>query len=169
MKILVTGPESSGKTYTAQKLARQYNFLLVPEYARTYLEIHGPDYTYDDLVIMSQAQHRFYSDHESKSYIMDTYLINYKIWFQKKYESYPEFLDEALINSYFDLVLLMSPDIDWEYDPLRENRFDRDKLFSSFEKELKYLEWPYHIISGNKESRLEKCKKLINDCMIDLN
>ena len=37
-KIAITGPESTGKSTLAEKLARHFNVDFIPEYSRTYLE-----------------------------------------------------------------------------------------------------------------------------------
>ena len=55
-KIVVIGPESTGKSTLCEKLAQYYNTLWVPEYAREYLENNGSDYTYDDLLTIAKGQ-----------------------------------------------------------------------------------------------------------------
>lgn len=55
-KIVVIGPESTGKSTLCEKLAAHYNTLWVPEYAREYLEKHGTDYTYEDLLAIAKGQ-----------------------------------------------------------------------------------------------------------------
>src|SRR5215467_1623034 len=55
-KIVVIGPESTGKSSLCEKLAEHYNTLWCPEYAREYLTIHGMNYTYDDLLTIAKGQ-----------------------------------------------------------------------------------------------------------------
>lgn len=55
-KIVVIGPESTGKSTLCEKLADYYKTLWVPEYAREYLEKHGPGYSYDDLLTIAKGQ-----------------------------------------------------------------------------------------------------------------
>src|SRR6185312_14702126 len=55
-KIVVIGPESTGKSTLCEKLAEHYNTLWVPEYAREYLEKNGTEYSYDDLLIIAKGQ-----------------------------------------------------------------------------------------------------------------
>ena len=54
--IVVTGPESSGKTTLAQDLAQELEGLLVPEYSRIYLEQAGLRYGHDDLEFIAAGQ-----------------------------------------------------------------------------------------------------------------
>jgi len=55
-KIVVIGPESTGKSSLCEKLAEHYNTLWCPEYAREYLTIHGMNYTYEDLLTIAMEQ-----------------------------------------------------------------------------------------------------------------
>ena len=55
-KIVVIGPESTGKSTLCEQLADHYKTQWVPEFARNYLlEIRRP-YTYDDLLYIAEAQ-----------------------------------------------------------------------------------------------------------------
>lgn len=55
-KIVVIGPESTGKSTLCEKLAAHYTTLWAREYAREYLEKHGADYTYEDLLPIAKGQ-----------------------------------------------------------------------------------------------------------------
>jgi nicotinamide riboside kinase len=49
-RIAVTGPESTGKSLLTEQLARHYNTVWVPEFARSYLEKLGRPYDEDDIL-----------------------------------------------------------------------------------------------------------------------
>jgi nicotinamide riboside kinase len=59
-KIVILGPESTGKSTLCESLAAHYNqsrpSAWVPEYAREYLTIHGMDYHYEDLIPIAKGQ-----------------------------------------------------------------------------------------------------------------
>ena len=55
-KVVILGPESTGKSTLCEQLAGHYKTVWVPEYARTYLREHGMKYTYDDLLTMAKGQ-----------------------------------------------------------------------------------------------------------------
>src|SRR5688572_8369413 len=55
-KIVIIGPESTGKSTLCKQLADYYKTLWVPEFARGYLEKRGMDYTYEDLLIIAKGQ-----------------------------------------------------------------------------------------------------------------
>ncbi|MFK8006949.1 MAG: AAA family ATPase [Saprospiraceae bacterium] len=55
-KIILTGPESTGKSTLARQLAQVYNTVWVPEFARTYLEGLNRPYRGDDLLKIAKGQ-----------------------------------------------------------------------------------------------------------------
>jgi nicotinamide riboside kinase len=55
-KIVVIGPESTGKSSLCKLLAEHYHTLWCPEYAREYLTVHGMNYTYEDLLTIAKGQ-----------------------------------------------------------------------------------------------------------------
>jgi nicotinamide riboside kinase len=56
IKITITGPESSGKTTLAQKLAQTFDTLWVPEYAREYIDQLDRPYLEADLLEIARGQ-----------------------------------------------------------------------------------------------------------------
>ena len=55
-KIAIIGPESTGKSTLCRQLAKHYDTLWCPEYAREYLLLHGTQYSYDDLLTIARGQ-----------------------------------------------------------------------------------------------------------------
>lgn len=171
IKIAVTGPESSGKSYLCRFLANKFNGSIVEEFARTYLSTIQRPYTYNDLLYIAEQQmilEQRAIDSGTQIILMDTELINMKIWSVYRFGKYPEQWEEQIKNSGYDLYLLLAPDIPWEEDPLRENPHDRWELFSSFENELKGYQKNYAVIRGEFEEREKLAisilkKKLINN------
>lgn len=54
--LVLHGPESTGKTVLAQKLAARFGGVAVPEYGRAYCEIHGVDCDANDLLNIAAGQ-----------------------------------------------------------------------------------------------------------------
>ena len=65
-KVAITGPESTGKSTLAEKLAHHYKTDFVPEYSRTYLENFEGRYTEDDVVEIAKGQHNLILEEEKK-------------------------------------------------------------------------------------------------------
>jgi len=55
-KIVIIGPESTGKSTLCRELATHYSTLWCPEYAREYLLKNGKGYNYDDLLEIAKGQ-----------------------------------------------------------------------------------------------------------------
>ena len=55
-KIVIIGPESTGKSTLCEQLAAHYNTIWVKEYAREYLLKNGHDYTYENLLDIAKGQ-----------------------------------------------------------------------------------------------------------------
>jgi len=53
------------------------------------------------------------------------------------------------------------PDLEWKYDPQRENQFDRTLIFDIYKDELEYLNHQYFIIDNN--DRLNKAIKALEN------
>lgn len=152
-KVGIIGPESTGKSTLAQYLARRYNGVLIPEYAREYMQHLAPtyDYTYQD--VENIAKHQVTQLQELHSTMgqedlvfFDTELIITKVWFLHKYHSCPDFVEEALRAYPMDVYLLCYPDIAWEPDPVRENPHLRQYLYDWYEREIQALDIPYYIV-----------------------
>ena len=169
LKIAITGPESSGKTKLAEDLSVYYDALMVPEYARTYLEENGPDYTQDQFIEMANGQYgqmEFYESLAQEIIIYDTEMLVYKIWGSEKYNEEIETVESAWDKQNIPLYLLCKPDIEWEEDILRESKQNRDALFIRYQTELMILNRPFIIIDGQGDIRFEKAKSEIEKLLV---
>ena len=155
-KVGIIGPESSGKSTLARYLAKRYNGVLVPEYAREYVEQKGTtEVTFDELCLIARHQieqlENLYSNPSSLNpnlYFFDTELIITKVWFEYAFGRVPEWLNENIHRFPMDVYLLTYPDIAWIPDPARSNGSDaiRKELFDRYEAEIQALDIPYYII-----------------------
>ena len=159
IRIAITGPESTGKSTFARKLAEHYNTVWVPEFARTYINQLGRPYEQYDLTEIAKGQiaHERESISKANKYLFcDTESTVIKIWSEFKYGTVdPYILSEHSKRSY-GLYLLMDIDLPWEYDPQREHPEKRKFFFDWFESELKAKKVPYRIISGNHLERIKR-------------
>ncbi len=166
-RVVISGPESTGKTEMAIYLSSCYRGIYVPEYARDYISRLSRPYNYDDLVKISLKQAEQYDEigKGEEGYIFfDTWLVVTKVWFVEVFNRYPDWLDEKLYFSVIDLYLLCFPDIPWVPDPLRENGGEkRIFLFNAYEKEIRNIGTPYRIIKGNAQERNDNAVSYIND------
>ncbi len=161
MRIILTGAECSAKSTLTRQLGEAMGIPYALEFARFYLEEHGPDYDYALLRKMS----RLHCDWQREQVlpaaplgIFDTDLINYKIWTEEVFGKCPEEIEQGIAEESDHLYLLCAPDLPWEPDPLRENPTDRDRLFQLHLSEIEKLGRPYEIIRGTGDQRLANAK-----------
>ncbi|MCD6201161.1 MAG: AAA family ATPase [Bacteroidales bacterium] len=165
--IVLTGPESTGKTTLAGQLARHFGGSWIPEYARNYVEHLDRPYVFEDVIRIARYQIK-QTDRLMKedlpAVFLDTDLIILKIWLQVMYENVPGWLQEAIEKRKIDLYLLCRPDIPWKYDPVRENPGGkREELFLIYEKELYQHGFPYRVVEGEGEERFRKAKVFVEE------
>ncbi len=158
LKIYLTGPESSGKTWLAQSLAKHYDCPWVPEYARQYLQEKSGRYQYEDLENISKGQldleNQFARNNPSKL-ILDTGQLVLYIWSMHKYGRVSIRIESSLKAQGGSLHLLCRPDIAWEEDSLRESPTERPLLFQKYKKALNNFNLPFAIVEGQGEKRTE--------------
>jgi nicotinamide riboside kinase len=158
VKIVLCGPESTGKSHLGKKLAEALEVPYVNEFARTYLEENGNRYDQEVLGIIwrGHLEHQERSIPKgAKSVLLDTDLLNFYIWYDERYKHIPSALASAMGEERQHRYLVCYPDIPWEADLLRENPHDRLRLFDRYIKTLEFLERPYEVVMETALSRYE--------------
>ena len=176
LRIVLTGPESSGKTSLAQFLARTFDTGWVPEFARTYLTHTGGVYDADDLVKIAIGQvslvHAIGNALREKPCVfLDTWLYEIRIWSEYRFRKIPPLLDFLIRDNMPDAFLLCAPDLPWVEDPLRENPDDRDLLFRAYREAIEGSGVPFFIVSGDGQVRQDQAiyavRKVLSDMTSD--
>ena len=153
LKIIVTGPESSGKTTLCKTLSEYYNLHFTKEFAREYLTDLGKNYLQEDLLEIAKGQlenEQLITNNQQIS-LHDTYLITLKIWSNYKYGNCNNWILEQIEKQKVEnrFYLLCKPDLKWNYDPLRENPTSRNELLETYKQELENLGHKFLIIKGD--------------------
>jgi len=163
--IEIIGPESSGKSTLTQQLSEFFEGICVEEYARIYLQDLDRPYHLQDVIVMAEEQQRLIlqASRQNKMVVADTGLLNFYVWTWLKYATVPEGIIANWQRHLPDYYLLLSPDLEWEDDPLRENPDSNDRLyiFECFKTLLNQYQLPYSIVSGQGNLRFENAKNLI--------
>lgn len=170
VKVVLFGPESTGKTTMAQELARYYNTIWVPEFARDYLqdkwdrtqkscEVH-------DLLPIARGQislENKLAENANRLLFCDTDLLETMVYSEVYYNGYcpPEIEEYALQNQY-DLYLLTYIDIPWQADDLRDKPLEREEMFQYFKGALEKYNRNFITLKGSKDDRLKYAVSHIN-------
>lgn len=162
--IVITGPESTGKSSLSLQLSEHFQCPLVPEIAREYLSQRSGNYCETDLHAMAQLQidKQLETTRSSKLVVCDTDLLTFIIWWEFKYGSCPQPWVDLWKRNLPDLYLLMDIDLPWEDDPLREHPHLRSELLYSYQEKLASQNVPTVLISGTGIERLERAKTAIS-------
>jgi len=166
IKVAIVGPESSGKTFLAEKLSLHYKCLWVPEYAREYLQRLKKPYTEIDVekIAKGQIESEDASAKKSKSLLIcDTNLLVIKIWMEHKYNQLPQWIEQENAERKYDLHLLTAPDIPYEPDTLRENPELGEYFFEKYQHLLEEANLKHTIIHGSQSARMETATKAISE------
>ncbi|ARV16060.1 AAA family ATPase [Polaribacter sp. SA4-12] len=170
VKVVLFGPESSGKTTLSRHLARYYHTVWAPEFAREYLQEKWNNERKtceaEDLLPIAVGQMKLenkLAKRADKILICDTDLLETKVYSEEFYGGFvDEKLDKAASENQYDLYLLTYIDTPWEEDDLRDRPELRLEMFNAFEKSLIDNNRPYILLKGDKETRLKNAVEAID-------
>ncbi|MCH9660663.1 MAG: ATP-binding protein [Bacteroidetes bacterium] len=169
IRIVLFGPESTGKTTLASALAAYYKTEWVPEFMRSYLQEkwdnHKKLVSREDLIPIAAGQMQIENEKaaSAKTFLFcDTNLRELKVYSRYYYDGFcpPEIL-RACDEIHYDYYFLTGVDAPWQADDLRDRPHDRPNMFRIFEEELQQHKLPYTVLEGTLEERLVKANQVI--------
>lgn len=174
-KIVIIGPESTGKSTLCELLAKHFNTEWCPEFAREYLMQHGTHYSFDDLYTIAKGQlaledeymsivnsqwkkNPSFSIHHSPLLFIDTDMYVMKVWSEYVFGKCHQFILDEIVNKKYDLYLFCNIDLPWVKDDLREypDEGPRKELYNIYKDLLINQKTPWVEIGGNYDERLQK-------------
>ncbi|MEX0883282.1 MAG: ATP-binding protein [Cyclobacteriaceae bacterium] len=158
-KVVVVGPESTGKSTLTSALAHHYQTPWVPEYAREYLNSLNRNYHFEDLLNIAKGQIMRENEMEKKAkdlLFCDTDLHVIKVWSEHSFGRLHPWIEKSMASRRYDLYLLTDIDVPWEPDPLREHADPkmRKYFFDLYYDYLMTTGVPLVKISGDPKARL---------------
>ncbi|WP_233900666.1 AAA family ATPase [Tenacibaculum piscium] len=173
VKVVLFGPESTGKTTLSGQLARHYNTVWAPEFAREYLQDKWNNERkiceQKDIIPIAEGQIKLENELSKKAdkvLICDTDLLETKVYSEEYYGGFVDAnLDEAAIKNTYDIYFLTYIDTPWEADDLRDKPGERLEMFQAFENTLIKYKRPYVLLKGDKETRLKKAVAIIDELL----
>lgn len=169
-KIVVVGPESTGKSTLCRSLAEHYNSIWCPEYARHYLLANGMKYSYDDLLTIAKGQlaledeytqqllHMisYKNEEEVTPLFIDTNMYVMKVWCEFVFGKCHQFILDQIVEREYDGYLLCNTDLPWVKDELREypDLHTREVLFNIYKDIMVDQTAPWFDIKGTAHQRV---------------
>lgn len=156
--LCLHGPESTGKSWLAPRLAAHFDTIHVPEYGRTWCEVRGNDLAMDDLLSIAtthDAMTRAGLRQCNRRLILDTDPLMTAVWADMLFGRRDPWF--ARWQGTADLYLLMDVDLPWIDDGTRffGGEADRQRFFDLCRAELERRGVPWALVSGRGEARFE--------------
>lgn len=167
-KICFYGPESTGKSVMAKKLAEHYNTEYVPEVARKI--VNSNTFTVEDILKVGSAQtERVLEKIKSanKILICDTDLITTQIYCRHYLGVVPPVLNELERQITYDQYFLFDIDVPWVADNLRDLGQRRQEMYEVFRKELELRNIPFIKVQGSFNDREVFLKRYLDQLLND--
>lgn len=157
-RVCIFGPESTGKSTLTRRLAKHFETVWVPEYARTHIESRGGDISLDDIPMIARGQMAAEDAlaFDSQGFLFcDTDLVTTTIWSNWLFGECPDWIEREAAARSYDLYLLTDVDVPWVDDAIRYLPKERQTFFDKCVSELKQRDRPFVVIRGDWEQRLE--------------
>ena len=166
-KVIILGPESTGKSTLTEQLATHYNTVWCPEFAREYLLENGTDYSFEDLLNIARGQlvleDNLLLKAKNNFYFIDTDMYVMKIWCEVAFNNCHTWILKQIAARNYDLFLLCDTDLPWVKDDLREypDLHTRQRLFKMYKDLLINQGTKWAVISGSYAERLQVALSII--------
>ena len=157
-RVAILGAESTGKTTLAQNLARHFNTVWVPEFARAYLEARGGICTPQDMPVIARgqaaAEDRAARD-ANRVLICDTELMTTALWHERYWGECPDEIAQMAQEraAHYRLFLLCDSATPWIGDGLRDSPGQREWFQERFLRELRQRRLPFVVLKGTYAQR----------------
>ena len=168
-RIVIYGPESTGKTTLTESLARHFDEPYSPEYVRQYWIDHDGDITAKDLEAIGQGQSAGEKAAESRAKRMvfcDTDLLTCRLWDDLLFPGHcPDWVrtEGDLRARSAALYLLCDNDLPYRPDPMRSfpDAEGRRMCRELWQRTLEELEVGFVLIQGSGEERLARAIRAV--------
>ena len=167
-KIVIIGPESTGKSTLCSQLAEHFKTCWCPEFAREYLKETGGKYSFHDLLNIAHGQleleDTMLTQAKNGFYFIDTDMYVMKVWCEVVFETCHTWILKQIALRKYDLFFLCDVDLPWVRDDLREypDLEVRKKLFKMYRDLMITQKTKWAEISGTHAQRLQTAISIID-------
>jgi nicotinamide riboside kinase len=168
LRVCVTGPESTGKTTLARRLAAWSGTEWVPEASRAYAERKGSELRASDVtpiahehLIVARLGAERARERGARLLVLDTDLLSTVVYSRHYYDAAPRWLARAERAHRADLYLLCDVDVPWVPDGVRDRPLDRDGMLELFRHALARRRAATVLIRGDWSTRWASARSAV--------
>jgi HTH-type transcriptional repressor of NAD biosynthesis genes len=157
-RVAVFGPESTGKTTLARRLAEHFQTRWVPEFARSHLEAQDGRLEVDDIELIAHGQlaaEDALARDANRILFCDTDVLSTRVWSETLFGSCPDWIKVAARERRYALTLLCDVDVPFVPDPVRYLPNARQAFFERAEAALQAADRRTVRLSGAFETRFQ--------------
>jgi NadR type nicotinamide-nucleotide adenylyltransferase len=165
-RVCVFGPESTGKTTLARRLAEHFGTVYVPEYARTLLEAQAGRLAAADLPRIARGQvasEDALARNARRVLVCDTDVLTTALWSETLFGSCDAWVREQAENHTYDLYLLLDVGVPWVGDVVRYLPDDRHGFFERCRSALEARGRKYVHVRGNWDERFAQACRAVEE------
>jgi NadR type nicotinamide-nucleotide adenylyltransferase len=171
-RVCIFGPESTGKSTLAKRLADHYQTQYAWEYARPLLDFKDGVTEPADIDKIARGQlatETAIARQANRVLFTDTDLLTTTIWSDVLFGSCPEWITQAAGEQHYDLTLLLDVDAPWVDDQQRffGDPIQRSAFFDRCRAALDKAGRMYEVLSGSWQARESKAIDLIDQLIAD--
>ena len=169
--VVLSGPESSGKSRLTAWLQQQFSAVRVDEYVRTFISQKQRDTCYSDISLIAAiqfAQELAARAQQPKLLLLDTHLLSNMLWSRTLFDDCPAWIEAALLGEHYDLTLLLSPQgLPWQADGMRcqPQLAERQQFFQQAKDWLVSHGQPYQVLTGDWPQRQQQALRAVQQLL----
>jgi NadR type nicotinamide-nucleotide adenylyltransferase len=163
-RVVLTGPECSGKTTLAAALADRFGAPWVPEAARRFAESSSAPLsaaTVEPIARLAIDLQDAALRAAPPLLILDTDLVSTVVYAHHYYGACPAWIEAEALARRADLYLLGAPDLPWTPDGIRDQPLRREELFTAFAHTLERLGARVEVIRGAGGARTARAVRAV--------
>lgn len=165
-RVCICGPESTGKSTLTEQLARHYETVWVPEYARARLEAKGGECTLEDMLPIARGQiasEDALASRARRFLFCDTDARATCLWSETLFGRRPGGLTELAQSRRHDLYLLLEPDLPWVEDEVRYLPGGGRAFYDALRSALEAADLPFVSVGGQGQARFDAARRALDE------
>jgi NadR type nicotinamide-nucleotide adenylyltransferase len=167
-RVCIVGPESTGKSTLARRLAEHFGTVCVPEYARGLIDLQDGRCERDDFHRIARGQlaaEDALAEQANRVLICDTDLMTTTLWAEIFYGQCPEWIRRKSREREYDLYLVTDTGVPYVKDPQRNHPERREWFRDRCLAELADRGCAWRLIGGDWENRFTLACRAVEELL----